>query len=101
MTKCGDSLCGNCPHIVEGDSIEMENGESFQIQVKMTCITNKLNVVRTKDAPSRALLPAPVLIILYLYYLKVTLLAILSFILPFPYLHFAKKWPFSMISIRV
>ena len=42
VTKCGDPLCGNCPYMIEGQTIEMENGETFQIQEKMNCKTKNV-----------------------------------------------------------
>ena len=42
ISKCGDPLCGNCPYMMEGRSILMENGDLFEVQEKMNCKTKNV-----------------------------------------------------------
>ena len=48
ISKCGDPLCGNCPYMMEGRSIEMENGDLFEIQGKLNCKVNKANTYKSR-----------------------------------------------------
>ena len=36
VSKCGKN-CANCPYMIEGETIKMENGEDFRIHEQLTC----------------------------------------------------------------
>ena len=41
VKKCGRN-CATCPYLIEGSVIQMEHGEVFHIQEKMTCLTENV-----------------------------------------------------------
>jgi len=42
IKKCGDKRCKCCDHLIEGDSIVLENGKRFQVKTSMDCNSTNL-----------------------------------------------------------